>query len=81
MSQLIIDPFVVVFYLAPLNPYLILSGNYNCFITDFFLFFFQNAFYLVPCFGGYGREGTTHLTTTKLLSQELQPVTSISFYK
>ena len=81
MSQLIIDPFVVVFYLAPLNPYLILSSNYNCFITDFFLFFFQNAFYLVPCFGGYGRERTTHLTTTKLLSQELQPVTSISFYK
>ena len=40
MSQLIIDPFVVVFYLAPLNPCLILSGNYNCFITDFFLFFF-----------------------------------------
>ena len=41
MSQLIIDPFVVVFYLAPLNPYLILSSNYNCFITDFFLFFFR----------------------------------------
>ena len=77
MSQLIIDPFVVVFYLTPLNPYLILSSNYNCFITDFF----QNAFYLVPCFGGYGRERTTHLTTTKLLSQELLPVTSISFYK
>ena len=43
MSQLIIDPFVVVFYLAPLNPYLILSSNYNCFITDFFLFFFSEC--------------------------------------
>ncbi|XP_073244349.1 sushi, von Willebrand factor type A, EGF and pentraxin domain-containing protein 1-like isoform X2 [Porites lutea] len=41
----------------------------------------KNAFYLVPCFGDYGREMTTHLTTTELLSQELQPVTSISFYK
>ena len=75
MSQLIIDPFVVVFYLTPLNPYLILSSNYNCFITDFF----QNAFYLVPCFGDYGREEATHLTTTELLSQALQPASHINF--
>ena len=39
MSQSIIDPFVVVFYLVPLNPYLILSSNYNCFIYWFFVIF------------------------------------------
>ena len=49
--------------------------------TYFFTSSFQNAFYLVPCFGGYGREDTTQLTTTELSSQELQPVTSVSTYK
>ena len=60
------------------------SCYYSCVIywfIYFFIFSFQNASYLVPCFGGYGREETTQLTTTELLSQELQPVTSLSFYK
>ena len=40
------------------------NSNYNCFI-HLFPFFFQNAFYLVPCSGDYGRqEITSHLTCT-----------------
>ena len=41
---------------------------YSCLIYWFIYFFiysFQNAFYLVPCFGGYGREEATQLTTTE----------------
>ena len=79
------DRSFLVFFLALLSCYLILYVVITvASFTDLFIFFiysFQNAFYLVPCFGGYGREETTQLTTTELLSQELQPVTSISFYK
>ena len=81
LSQLISDRFVIVFSLALLHPYLIFQIAIIIALFLHLLFFFQNAFYLVPCFGDYGRKETTHLTTTELLSQELQPVTSISTYK
>ena len=64
---------------VPYVPYILKEATTIGLFTEFF--FFQNAFYLVPSFGDYGREETTHSTTIELLSQKLQPVTSISFYK
>ena len=57
--------FVIVFFLARLDPYLIFQIAIIIALFIYLLFFFQNAFYLVPCFGDYGRqEITTHLTST-----------------
>ena len=59
-----INKWSFVFFHALLDPYLIFQ--IAIIIALFiYLLFSQNAFYLVSCFGDYGRqEITTHLTST-----------------